>query len=71
MLERCTLPQGLAFGGSVLALLATIFIYGGSWLAALMGATLGSALFYFTGAMVLKEFGLPADTSLAEFQRFT
>jgi len=35
-----------------------------------MSATMAAAVFYCTGSQLLREFGLPSDTTMREFHKF-
>lgn len=72
-----TLPTGLSLWGAAVTPLFSLFIYakagtgfGDALLIALMTATMAAAVFYYTGFSLLKQFGLPADTTMLEFHKF-
>jgi hypothetical protein len=44
--------------------------FGDAFLTALMSATMAAAVFYYAGAQLLKDFGLPSDTTMIEFHKF-
>jgi hypothetical protein len=77
MLISYTLPNGLALWGAALTPLCSLFIFGrpgmgfgDAFLTALMSATMAAAVFYYAGYQLLREFGLPRDTTMVEFHRF-
>ena len=77
MLISYTLPIGLSLWGATLTPLCSLFIFGrpemgfgDAFLTALMSATMAAALFYYTGSQLLREFGLPSDTTMLEFHKF-
>src|SRR5882757_168069 len=78
---RETLSYPLAFGlslwGAFLASLSSVFLFarpeigfGDVLLTVLMSATMGAAVFYYAGSQLLKDHGLPPDTTMIEFHRF-
>ncbi|KRR01961.1 hypothetical protein CQ12_14880 [Bradyrhizobium jicamae] len=77
MLISYTLPIGLSLWGATPTPLCSLFIFGrpgmgfgDAFLTALMSATMAAAFFYYTGFQLLREFGLPADTTMVEFHKF-
>ena len=77
MLISYTLPIGLSLWGTTLTPLCSLFIFGrpemgfgDAFLTALMSATMAAAVFYYAGSQLLKEFGLPSDTTMIEFHKF-
>lgn len=77
MLISYTLPTGLSLWGATLTPLCSLFIFGrlgmgfgDAFLTALMSATMAAAVFYYTGFQLLREFGLPPDTTMLQFQEF-
>jgi hypothetical protein len=44
--------------------------FGDAFLTALMSAIMAAAVFYYTGSQLLREFGLPSDTTMLEFHKF-
>lgn len=44
--------------------------FGDALLTALMTASVAAAVFYYTGFSLLRQFGLPADTTMLEFHKF-
>jgi hypothetical protein len=72
-----TLPIGLSLWGATLTPLCSLFIFGrpgtgfgDAFLTALMSATMAAAFFYYAGFQLLREFGLPSDTTMSEFHNF-
>jgi hypothetical protein len=72
-----TLPIGLSLWGAALTPLCSLFIFGrpdmgfgDAFLTALMSATMAAAVFYYTGFQLLRQFGLPSDTTMLEFHKF-
>ena len=77
MLISYTLPMGLSLWGATLTPLFSLFIFarpgmgfGDAFLTALMSATMAAAFFYYVGFQLLREFGLPSDTTMSEFHNF-
>ena len=73
------IPCPLVFrcGGATLTPLCSLFIFGkpemgfgDAFLTALMSATMAAAVFYYAGSQLLKDFGLPSDTTMIEFHKF-
>lgn len=52
------LPDGLTLGGAVLALPASIFLFGHDWLNALLGGLIGAGVFWLVGILYLKRRGI-------------
>jgi hypothetical protein len=44
--------------------------FGDAFLTALMLATMAAAVFYYAGSQLLREFGLPSNTTMREFHKF-
>ncbi|MFG3598092.1 hypothetical protein [Bradyrhizobium sp. RDI18] len=72
-----TLPIGLSLSGAALTPLCSLFIFGRPdmgfgdvFLTALMSAIMAAAVFYYTGSQLLREFGLPSDTTMRELHKF-
>jgi hypothetical protein len=76
MLITYTLPIGLSlWGNSDATVLLFIFGrpemgFGDAFLTALMSATMAAAVFYYAGFQLLRDFGLPSDTTMIEFHKF-
>ena len=77
MVISYTLPIGLSLSGggfdaTVLAFHLWTAGYGirDAFLTALMSAIMAAAVFYYTGSQLLREFGLPSDTTMLEFHKF-
>ena len=45
--------------------------FGDMLLTVLMTASMGAGIFYYTGYSLLREFGLPSDTTMIEFYNFS
>ena len=77
MLVSYPLPTGLALWGAALTPLCALFIFaapdigfGDAFLIALMSAIMAAAISYYTGSQLLRDFGLPSDTTMLEFHKF-
>ena len=77
MFSAYTLPSGLALIGATLTPFCSLFLFAkegtgfaDAMLIALMSATMGATVFYYTGVQLLTTFGLPRDATMQEFHRF-
>jgi hypothetical protein len=77
LFDAYTLPSGLALIGATFVPLCSLFLFarpgtglGDAMLIAFMSATMGAAIFYYTGVQLLSTFGLPRDATMREFHRF-